>query len=583
MDSSKKSPRVLKKTASGKKGKRISHLASKDTSTPPSIVKSVKKGDKRKSKKNVVSDTDGPESPTVVINREMTAGKLRLLESSPLRDILSNNDGKSTAGNVASVESGESQAGEKKPTGTANLKGRKAKVANEGSAALDVRSHKSIGNVKSGGIPNKPNISSKSASHRLAVKSKTRVSVPESPSNLEVVSKSEAAAEQDSQENEKVTIKKRTVGFKSPKFSNLKSISKTPSPVVPSIVRSQSENSVRTGPKRKSGNGESVAKEVSVTQTEMNVDADVGTKNDLDPEKSAMNSFVNNLLNPVKDNGDAEDSDYAPPVTILGKNDDDIPKEDKGQKRRRERNRANKRSLFRENTNSTRMDAGNTDENEKGSVGKIIKKKRGDTKKANQTKKGNDDQDKPKKVSKTGNVADDGAESDDQDTIPGVMYIGHIPHGFYEKQMAGFFSQFGRVLRVRVSRSWRTGKSSGFAFVKFADKDVAVIAAEAMDGYLMHGRRLKANFIPAEKVHKDMFKPKTRGEKFTPISVLERRNLLKRSRNPQKVAARSRSIKKEISRKKKRLERLGMCFTVPDVIPSPSQHHNDSSISNTEQ
>jgi len=34
-----------------------------------------------------------------------------------------------------------------------------------------------------------------------------------------------------------------------------------------------------------------------------------------------------------------------------------------------------------------------------------------------------------------------------------VIYIGHIPHGFYEEQMRGFFSQFGIVTRVRLSRS----------------------------------------------------------------------------------------------------------------------------------
>ena len=34
-----------------------------------------------------------------------------------------------------------------------------------------------------------------------------------------------------------------------------------------------------------------------------------------------------------------------------------------------------------------------------------------------------------------------------------MIYIGHIPHGFYEEQMRGFFSQFGIVTRVRLSRS----------------------------------------------------------------------------------------------------------------------------------
>ena len=37
--------------------------------------------------------------------------------------------------------------------------------------------------------------------------------------------------------------------------------------------------------------------------------------------------------------------------------------------------------------------------------------------------------------------------------IPGVVYVGHIPHGFYEDEMRGFFSQFGTVNRLRLSRS----------------------------------------------------------------------------------------------------------------------------------
>ena len=50
-----------------------------------------------------------------------------------------------------------------------------------------------------------------------------------------------------------------------------------------------------------------------------------------------------------------------------------------------------------------------------------------------------------------------------------VLYIGHIPHGFYEDQMTGYFSQFGDVKRVRLSRSKKTGGSKGFAFVEFKD------------------------------------------------------------------------------------------------------------------
>ncbi len=35
----------------------------------------------------------------------------------------------------------------------------------------------------------------------------------------------------------------------------------------------------------------------------------------------------------------------------------------------------------------------------------------------------------------------------------GVIMVSHLPHGFFEDELKGFFSQFGKVLRVRVGRS----------------------------------------------------------------------------------------------------------------------------------
>ncbi|XP_011704786.1 PREDICTED: MKI67 FHA domain-interacting nucleolar phosphoprotein-like, partial [Wasmannia auropunctata] len=37
----------------------------------------------------------------------------------------------------------------------------------------------------------------------------------------------------------------------------------------------------------------------------------------------------------------------------------------------------------------------------------------------------------------------------------GIVYVGHIPHGFYEEQMKEYFQQFGNITRLRVARSKR--------------------------------------------------------------------------------------------------------------------------------
>ena len=34
-----------------------------------------------------------------------------------------------------------------------------------------------------------------------------------------------------------------------------------------------------------------------------------------------------------------------------------------------------------------------------------------------------------------------------------VIYVGHIPYGFFEEQMKAYFSQFGDVLNIRLSRN----------------------------------------------------------------------------------------------------------------------------------
>jgi nucleolar protein 15 len=63
---------------------------------------------------------------------------------------------------------------------------------------------------------------------------------------------------------------------------------------------------------------------------------------------------------------------------------------------------------------------------------------------------------------------------------------------------AGFFSQFGKVTKVRVSRNKKTGKPKHYAFLEFQHSDVAAIAAEAMDGYMMFTQKLTVRVLPSE-------------------------------------------------------------------------------------
>jgi len=90
----------------------------------------------------------------------------------------------------------------------------------------------------------------------------------------------------------------------------------------------------------------------------------------------------------------------------------------------------------------------------------------------------------------------------------GIVYISHIPHGFYEKQMREFFAQFGTVTNLRLGRSRKTGRSCGFAFVEFKYKEVAKVVSETMNNYLMFDKILKVSLLPEERMSPAVFRGK---------------------------------------------------------------------------
>ncbi|XP_063980729.1 MKI67 FHA domain-interacting nucleolar phosphoprotein [Diachasmimorpha longicaudata] len=137
----------------------------------------------------------------------------------------------------------------------------------------------------------------------------------------------------------------------------------------------------------------------------------------------------------------------------------------------------------------------------------------------------------------------------------GLIYIGHIPHGFYEEQMKEYFSQFGKVTRVRVSRSKITGHSKGYGYVEFLHPEVAKIAAESMNNYLMSGRLVKAEYIPPEKQHQHYFNGSN--WKIGGHPKLKRRmKAVRRNNGPIPNAEHNKFVKKTVSKLSKLSEVL---------------------------
>lgn len=88
----------------------------------------------------------------------------------------------------------------------------------------------------------------------------------------------------------------------------------------------------------------------------------------------------------------------------------------------------------------------------------------------------------------------------------GVVLIKSLPHGFFEQQLNDYFSQYGRITRLRLARSERTGRSKGYAFVEFKFPEVAEIAAKSMNNYLMYRRLVKTVYLSPTQQKWDYFK-----------------------------------------------------------------------------
>lgn len=117
------------------------------------------------------------------------------------------------------------------------------------------------------------------------------------------------------------------------------------------------------------------------------------------------------------------------------------------------------------------------------------------------------------------------AEKSSSSGKPGVVYIGRIPHGFYEQEMRQYFSQFGTIANLRLSRNRKTGKSKHFAFIEFESAEVAEIVSKTMDNYLLFGHILKCKMVAPEQVHEKLWVGANRRFKKIPWNKMEGRKL----------------------------------------------------------
>jgi nucleolar protein 15 len=152
-----------------------------------------------------------------------------------------------------------------------------------------------------------------------------------------------------------------------------------------------------------------------------------------------------------------------------------------------------------------------------------------------------------------------------KDAKSAIVYIGRLPHGFYEDQLRGYFSQFGNVLNLRVSRNKKTGRSKHYAFLEFDSSEVAQIVVDTMDNYVLYGRILKCKIfnIPVSENVEEFRKKLWKGanKKFVPVDhkkkLAEQHN---RVRTPDEKKQRLDRLVKKEQKLKRKIKQLGIDY-----------------------
>ncbi|KAJ8351631.1 hypothetical protein SKAU_G00231070 [Synaphobranchus kaupii] len=152
---------------------------------------------------------------------------------------------------------------------------------------------------------------------------------------------------------------------------------------------------------------------------------------------------------------------------------------------------------------------------------------------------------------------------------PGVIYVGHLPNGLFEPQLRQYFEQFGTVLRLRLSRSKKTGGSKGYAFVEFDCDEVAKIVVETMNNYLMGERIIKCDLVPPEKVHSRLFVGSQKTFKKPSLPAVKRYN---KKRTPAEAKRMTSKLLLKEARLRKKLAEKGIDYDFPGFASQVSKN-----------
>ena len=73
------------------------------------------------------------------------------------------------------------------------------------------------------------------------------------------------------------------------------------------------------------------------------------------------------------------------------------------------------------------------------------------------------------------------------------LFVGNLSYALREQELEALFSQYGEVLSAKIINDRETGKSRGFGFVEFSEREDGERAMEELHDFEFKGRNLKIN------------------------------------------------------------------------------------------
>jgi RNA recognition motif-containing protein len=70
------------------------------------------------------------------------------------------------------------------------------------------------------------------------------------------------------------------------------------------------------------------------------------------------------------------------------------------------------------------------------------------------------------------------------------LYVCNFPWSTTESELEDLFKEFGDIVSCHITTDRESGRSRGFGFVEFADREDAIDAMEQLDATMLGGRKI---------------------------------------------------------------------------------------------